>query len=454
MRTLLRAIIDERHWGSYATFKIQFENAAKQRAEIERNPHLAALTMSERTYERWYAGAAMPYPDARRVLEHLFGHPIDQLLAAAPQVALPVAAPGAHRLTVPFTSHDHRAESGADVTEMGRLAAMAANRALRFAVAAESNSIGPETMDHISTEVRRIAADYPRVPLGALFGDLVEVQDLIFRLLESNRMKPGQARDLNLYASMASGMLAKASHDLRDPQSAMQQARAAYICANQAEHPAMQAWTRGLQSLIAYWAGRPDDAAHYAMSGATSATTSTGTVGIWLAALEARAQALLGDADSVRRANERASDLRDRTTVDDLDDIGGILTFPRPRQLYYGAEAEVLLGDLTPGIEDRAAEAVRAYSDAAPEEWAFGDEAGAQTNLALARLAGNNLDGAAEAVRPVLDLPPAQHNAGILLSIQRVSEALRRGPTRTATGAKELRNEIGVFVSTPTALPR
>ncbi|MGA5129912.1 hypothetical protein ACPCTO_08915 [Streptomyces olivoreticuli] len=448
MRTLLRVLIDERNWQSYPTFRAQYEKAARELAELEGSPHLVSLTLGERTFERWYAGNVMPIPDARRVLVHLFGYPVEDLLGPALQDATtPAVLRPSRRAGAMFT--DHRAVTGAEVHEMGRQVAMAANRALRFAVAAESNQIGPETLAHVTEEVRRIAGAYPRVPLNSILGDLIEVQDLTFRLLEDHRMRPGHARDLHLMAAMSSGMLAKAAHDLGDPQSAMRQARAAYVCADQADHPAMRAWTRGLQSLISYWAGRPTDAVGYAASGAATAPRTTGTVGVWLASLEARAHALLGDGESVHRANRHATDAREYVTGDDLDDIGGILTFPRPRQLYYTAEAEVLLGQPDTRTEEHAKAAVRAYRDAPPEEWAFGDEAGACTNLALARIVTGSLDGAADAVRPVLDLPPDQRNAGIIISTQRVHGALRTTPVRSSPQARQLRAEIELFTSTP-----
>jgi hypothetical protein len=52
------------------------------------------------------------------------------------------------------------------------------------------------------------------------------------------------------------GLLAKASHDLAEPYAAMAQARTAYLCADNTDHDGLRAWLRGLQSLIAYWAGR------------------------------------------------------------------------------------------------------------------------------------------------------------------------------------------------------
>ncbi|MFI1257166.1 hypothetical protein ACH4U6_25770 [Streptomyces netropsis] len=331
---------------------------------------------------------------------------------------------------------------------------MAARRAIRFAMGAERSEVGQETLSYLQDEVHRIAEIYIRVPLATVLDDLTHIQDETFRLLESGRAKPSQIRDLYLLAALESGMLAKASHDLGDPQSAMMQARTAAVCADQAEHRGMSTWVRGLQSLISYWADRPEDALHYARRGTSMGADLRGSVTVWLAGLEARAAALLGDTETVHAANRRAEELREHTQADDLDTVGGNFRFPQVRQDYYTVEACVLLGDGDANLVRRTEQAAQGFSDVNDPHWAFGDQAGAQSDLALARLYTGDLDGAAEAVRPVLDLPPNQRNAGIIGSVQRVRASLTHGPVRNALTARELCEEIAVFSSRPAlALP-
>jgi transcriptional regulator with XRE-family HTH domain len=82
--TLLRALITERHWQRFPTFEARFRRAARELAELDGDPDLAKLTVSSRQWERWYSGnlKTEPHPDACRVLEHMFGYPVQQLLAA------------------------------------------------------------------------------------------------------------------------------------------------------------------------------------------------------------------------------------------------------------------------------------------------------------------------------------------------------------------------------------
>jgi transcriptional regulator with XRE-family HTH domain len=95
--TLLRALIAERHWQTFRAFQAQFRRAARDLAERDGDPDLAKLTVSSRQWERWYSGGVKtePYPDACRVLEHMFGHPVQQLLAPANQASAPDDADGA-----------------------------------------------------------------------------------------------------------------------------------------------------------------------------------------------------------------------------------------------------------------------------------------------------------------------------------------------------------------------
>src|SRR5690606_10542126 len=137
------------------------------------------------------------------------------------------------------------------------------------------------------------------------------------------------------------GMLAKASHDLAEPHAAMTQARTAFLCADNADHNGLRAWLRGLQSLVSYWAGRPQESVRYAQQGAAFSPGNSTTV--WLPMNEARAWAALGNADKARAAILRAEEAWDEVQPDDLDELGGMCTFTRSRQLYYAAESLSLL---------------------------------------------------------------------------------------------------------------
>ncbi|WP_344907086.1 hypothetical protein [Actinomadura meridiana] len=332
---------------------------------------------------------------------------------------------------------------------MERQVQMAARRAMRFGTNAEGGNIGPEGIDQLRDDVARLARAYPQRPLPELLGDLTELQDVTFGLLEGQQ-RPRHTAELYLLAGVLSGILAKASHDLGDSHSALTQARTAFICADNIDHAGLKAWTAGLRSMISYWASRPNDAVRYAQQGADAAAATHGTASVWLIAQEARGWGLLGDADQCRATIQRANEARETVEHDELDEFGGIMTFPVPRQLYYAADASIWL----PGAEEDAARqaeaAIGAYAEAADLDRSFSDEAGARADLALARAAQSDVEGAAEALSDVLDLPVDQRIEGIVTSVRRVHRLLRE-PHLQGPAARSLQQEIEAYARTPAA---
>jgi hypothetical protein len=237
---------------------------------------------------------------------------------------------------------------------------------------------------------------------------------------------------------------------------AMTHARTALLCARNAEHSALAAWINGLQSLITYWADRPREALEYAQAGQEIAGL-TGTVSVWLASLEARAWSALGNGTASRQAIERAADSRERVVKDDLDDLGGMCCFSRPRQLYYAADAGASLPQ-SQADQDRvnartaayAADAITAYENAPPHEKSFADEAGSRTDLAVARIRASDLDGAREAIQPVLSLSSGQRIHGVVSSVINVHRAITVQSADASVG-QEIQEEIEEYCRTPAA---
>ncbi|HST86593.1 MAG TPA: hypothetical protein VLL08_32950 [Kineosporiaceae bacterium] len=323
--------------------------------------------------------------------------------------------------------------------------ARAARRAFRFASIVEGSNVGPETLAELESEVRRLACGYPQWPVGPLVRELTDLQGVGFHLLEG-RQRPRQAADLYLLTGITSGMLAKASHDLGDAGSAMAQARAAFICADNADHDGLRTWVRGLQSLICYWAGWSQDALRYARLGAEPARTVRGAGAVWIAAQEARAWGMVGNESAALAALHRARTARDRVSGDDLDEIGGLLGFSPARQLYYAAETLAFIPEQQIAAESVAMEAVMAHELLPAGQRSFSDEAGSRCDLALARVRSGDAGAALVAIRPVLEFPVEQRINGVTASAHRVAAAVAGG---TGAGAgKTLREAIEYFCLT------
>lgn len=420
-RTLLEAIVRQRQlsWDEAANLVVM---TAKQHEDVSLSlsgRHLGRLARSERSGNR-------PNPVTRRALQYAFSRPVDQLLAPYTPGDLSVVA---------------ELERGSEPSEV---LTVAANRARRFMTSLQT--LSDESLQLVYEDVRDLVRAYPSCPLQQILGHLVSGQDTVFSLLERPQ-RPTHAHRLYFLSAVLGGLLAKASHDMGDSHAALAQSRTAWLCAEQADHDGLRAWISGLQSLISYWARRPHDSIRYAQRGATYAQRAGSTTTVWLAASEARAWAALGNGEQARDAIERAERAWDQVRLDELDEMGGIATFSRHRQLYFAADALVWLPDESSAAENYARQAVEAYSDPTDPDWAFGDAAGSHTALAIARIVRGEVDGAAEALTAVLDLPVEQRINGIVHSVNRVHSALNQAPTSTTT--RDLQERIEVYTRTP-----
>ncbi|MFE2879612.1 hypothetical protein ACFXG6_33445 [Streptomyces roseus] len=397
------------------------------------------VTLSTRHLRRLASGErASTTPVMRRVLQSMFGMPLEELLAPWAGSLPAVDEPTGLILATGEPTADRE------------LIEMAARRAKSFAFTAGQTDLTADVMEQVHADVQNLAMDYPQRPLSDLLPDLITTQDTIYTLLEQQR-RPAQARQLYFLAGVTGGLLAKASHDLADPHAALTQARTAFVCADQADHNGLRAWIRGVQSLVSYWAGRTRESVRYAQSGAEFAAVNSSSV--WLPMNEARAHAALGNANAARAAIERAERAWDLVQVDEVDELGGLCLFGRTRQIYYAAEALSWLPSQSSVANDYATRAVAAYEDSTSPEWAFGDQAGARSALAITRIQMGELEGATEAVSPVLDLAPEQRINGIVNATQRVHRALRDSPL--AEDASGLQEQIEAFTRTPLkSLPR
>ena len=434
-RTRLQQVLAQRHL-TVDDFRLSYERVSGE-------------ALSERQAYRWVAGALrnLPYPRAQAGLEQLFGEPASRLLGPPHGVIPPLVAGSSE-------TGPHVARGGA-VREgwQGLLVARSAERAREFLSVAEERTVGNETVDQLADDVRRLVRAYQTEPLESLLQDIGEVQARAFSFLEG-RQPPGMSRDLYFMAGVVSGLMAKASHDLAAPYEALTHARAAYTCADNADHDGLRTWTRGLQSLITYWSGRLDESLRYAQHGADSAGRSVGTGTIWLASNEARVLAALGRSNEALQAINRATTARESVRMDDLDELGGLCTFNRPRQLYYAADAMRWCGQAKSGeAQQFALKALEAYRNAAADERAFGDEAGVRCALAAARIESREVEGAAEALVDVLTLPASKKIYGIVSSASFVHQTLTRLDDKSPNSS-QLAEALQDFSSTRLAIPR
>lgn len=362
-------------------------------------------------------GDVQPTPAIARALESAFGHPVAVLLG----------------------SHDPAATPPAGRPSYQEALTMAAEKARHLAL----NMPGIDDYSVLEEELRDLARAYPVQALPELINPLVTLQDAVHQAILSPR-RPGDATQLFTIGAVTGGVLAKASHDLGDPRAAVTQARTALILADQAGNTTVAAWLNGLMALIAYWDGRPQESLRYVERGLATEAVNSST--LWLESSGARAWARLGNEEQTTQSIHRADEIADAMERTGLDELGGILTFTEARAAYYAADALSWLPH-HPESVGAAQEAVDAYADDTQDTWAFGDAAGARCDQAIIRIANGEVEGAAESIAPVLELPRDLRIGGVVKSVQRVGAAA--DAAADSKSADELRDQIEAFVAQP-----
>lgn len=326
--------------------------------------------------------------------------------------------------------------------DLDALASDAAQKSLAFAAQASHLVCDQDALDHLRWELGRIAVSYVHAPIETLFGDLLHARDTSFELLAQQR-RPREARELYFLSGTACLLLAHASQNIGSRRSAMAQLRTAWTCATAADHDGLRAWSRGSAALFNEWTSQPATATALAAQGMQYEPSRDSR--IRLTAIEARAAARIGDR---RRALDAIGRLQTAQSAaaypDDVTEFGGVLSFPEAKQSYYLGGTYGLLGDHH-AAETHALAAIRAYETGSFDERSYGDEALARMDVVNARIACGEVDGAEEALAPVLQLPPDRRIDQLKIASGRTARALREHPVGRTGKGRELATRIEEF---------
>jgi hypothetical protein len=298
---------------------------------------------------------------------------------------------------------------GGHEDDLDHLVLAAAEQSRDFAAWTETSEMGRTTMDMYRSQLGELSGLFLHDPAATLFPRLVDLRSaMLGHLYGHQRLQ--QSRDLYALTGMACVVLAHASHVLGRRSSGVTHAQLAELCAREADHVELHAWALGTQALLAEAANRPLEALRHLRHAGDELARSRvpGTAVVRLASYEARLAARVGQHERAQAALAAAEHHREQvgTTyeVADLDDIGGILSFPDAKQEFFAAETNLLLGQYDHAERDALA-AIASYTSGPPEQRSYGDLALARIDVAAARLATHDLDGTREALQPVLTLP-------------------------------------------------
>ena len=328
----------------------------------------------------------------------------------------------------------------------------AAGESAERAAADAGRRVSQASVEQVRSEVIRLANRYSSVPPLEFLMETRQVRDQAHGL-SKRTLRPGQLADLQVATGAACGLMAVASFDLAIWAAAIDQAHAAFLYAESADHRGLQAWAAGFQGLIAYWNGRPREAVQ-AIGGGLEVAPN-GTARARLHSISARAWAHLGAKEQAREALAAADRERDQlgdSGSEELhDEVGGEFGWGPARQAMCSASALLLVGDADAAAA-RAAEAIRLHGS---------DQTGslvdmtARVDLAQAELARGQLDAARDALRPVWLLAPPHRRYSLVRRLEAVAASLSRPQYLNARDADELAGQITAFAaqSAPGMLP-
>jgi hypothetical protein len=325
---------------------------------------------------------------------------------------------------------------------------MAAEESARFRRWSATTNVDDDVLEQMETDVADIALRYLVGPPATVFASLLGARDDVFTLI-GGQQKPQHTMNLYKIAGQMCALLAHASADLGHPHAANTHARTALHCADRASYTPLRVYTRWVQSNVAYWEGRYDDAAELVESALPDAA-STGTGLLRLASQQARINAARRRPTDVDRALAVAATAPTEPTADEP----GVLAFATGKAAYYASEAHRELGgaDRLDAAVDWALTAVNEFTGQSRPSAQF--VAAARIDLARAHLARGDLDAVSEHIAPVLTATDAeQRTVPVISRVRSLNDLLAHRPDAASATVASLREDLDEFCTHPAATP-
>ncbi|WP_240762372.1 hypothetical protein [Micromonospora sp. HM134] len=335
---------------------------------------------------------------------------------------------------------------GSVVTVVSDAAESVANDSLLMSLALPNDSI-----ESLQEDVTLLARSGGMAAFD-VFSSARRLRDEARALVERTR-RPVELADLYVVIGQSAALMASTAFDLGHWNESAALARASTQYADLAGHASLKAWTYGLQMTLANWRNEPDSALTYFAR--AMRTAPEGEPRLRLRYVAARSHALLADSDSVAAVLEAAQ--RDREAAADRPDelatvTGGEFAFGDARAAACAAAAWL---DLRNGEQAAryAREALQVYEALPSPRRPYSQINGTQIDVAAAHLHMRDKDGAADALRTVLDLPPQKRNVSLTGRLSRIEHMLSQSPWDRDADARQLAERIAAWLSETSARP-
>ncbi|MGH3819893.1 MAG: hypothetical protein ACRDRE_19505 [Pseudonocardiaceae bacterium] len=324
---------------------------------------------------------------------------------------------------------------------------VAAEESARFHRWSATTNVDDDVLEQMTADVAELARREQMDPPAMLFSSLLGARDDVFRLI-AGRQQPHHTTGLYKIAGQICGMLSNVTFDLGHPHAANTHARTALHCAEASGYTPLRAFVRYVQSNMAYWDGRYDEAAALVESALPDATS--GTALLRLASQQARIHAARRQPGEVSRALALAATAPTERTLDEPGTFG----FDAGTAALLASEAHYALGgtdDLDAAV-DWAHTAVNEFTaEAQPKAMYI---AAARFNLALAHLAQGDLDAVSEHIAPVLRSTQAEYRTVPVIGRARsLLTLLTQRTDLTSSTMTTLQDDLTEFCAHPAIAP-
>lgn len=300
-------------------------------------------------------------------------------------------------------------------------------------------------LDLLQEAVSQLGATYVTNPPILILKQCSAIRRDLLRLRSVSALHPGQLSDLYVAIARASGVLAYAALDLGDADSAATHSALVWRMAERAGDNELRAWGRGTQSLIARFNQEYVKAQLLAENGLSYAKAGQAKLRLIYGAAQSAANQ--GNAERTLELIRNAEAASEATGLDASD---GIFGFPAAKQKYYAASSLIWLRDETSLLTavKQASDAISIWQGEAGDRRIVDDEALAHIYLATAYLRLGEVDGAMEALGPVLQLPMLRRTSWMHKRLSDLRNILTDARFKNSTSVGNAQQKLQEFVAT------
>jgi transcriptional regulator with XRE-family HTH domain len=342
------------------------------------------------------------------------------------------------RLSEAVRLADVLAELGADAPAALLLgtdtsAIVGPREALEFTDWITSSNTTDDAIAYLDAATSAAARNHLYRPPRVVLSKVVSVHRRLQSTLREGRQMARQTRALLAIDTRLLAHTCLLLGDLHRDEAAAAYGEAARLAAREAGCSAAEAYCA--QAQMARWRHRYAEAAESAAEGYAVATQQS--LRVLLACQEANAAALARDRQRMRRALTRAEE----NSVE-VEPQESTWACPPARHALYRLSVRLHSGDPEGAL--REAEPAESWEPGQPRP--FGSWAHVRTSAAIAHLALSSVDGAAEQLRPLLELAPEYRMTSVTAHLEDVATLLRQTRYADARDATLLRDQIATFM--------